>query len=213
MQEQPRAITVVAPRKTWRGKTRRALLFRSTAAFVLVVFMTLLFHGNWPLALLCLCGGIGLWEVRESVHQRRERTAILSDVDAMTTGEFRHYAAELLRAQGYTILRTGRSLDPRADLFLSRGKKTIACWLHHGTKNQSTAVVERALVATRGHNDSRVMILASQPLTWRARTLARQEGFLLIDRETLANMVVQYRRGHKVLVLYHEETNGLRTRK
>ncbi|MBI3302502.1 MAG: restriction endonuclease [Deltaproteobacteria bacterium] len=213
MQERSRSKTVVAPRKAWLGKNTRALIIKGTAAFLLLVFATISLHGNWPVALLWVSSGVGLWGVCEALRQRRERASILKEVDAMTEGVFRRYAADLLRAQGYTVHEAGRSVEPRVDLLLTRGRETIVCWLQRQAGRVSEETVAGAVAAMEAHGNWRVMILSNQSFTRRARSLARREGCVLIGRESLANLVMQHRQGHRVLIFHREETMGLRRRK
>src|SRR5215510_14625629 len=101
MQDRARSTTLVAPRKTWRDRSRRTLIIKGTAAFLVFVFATISLHGNWPMALLWVGSGVGLWGLSDLLRRRRERAEILKDVEAMSSEEFRRYAADLLRAQGY----------------------------------------------------------------------------------------------------------------
>src|SRR2546422_5918330 len=105
MKERVRSTTIVAPRRAWRDRTGRALVIKGTAAFLLLVFATIFLHGNWPMALLWVGGGVGLWGLCDLLRRRRERTEVLRDVEAMSDEEFRRYAADLLRAQGYVAHR------------------------------------------------------------------------------------------------------------
>jgi hypothetical protein len=203
----------MAPRKAWLAKNVRALVIKGTAAFLLLVFVTVLLHGNWPVALLCVSSGIGLWGLFDILRWRRERTEILSDVDAMTGEAFRRYAADLLHTQGYTVQRVGRSAEPRVDLLLTRGRETIVCWVQHQVKRVGEETVAAAVAAMEARGNWRVMIVANQLFTRRARRRARREGCVLIGRESLANLVIQHRRGHRVLIFQREEAAGLRRRK
>ncbi len=184
MQERSRSTTMVKPRKAWVGRNTRPLIIRGTAAFLLLVFTTISLHGNWPVVLLWVSGGTGLWGLLAALRRRRERALILQDVEAMTDEGFLRYAADLLRAQGYTVHPVGRSADARADLLLTRGRANLVCQL----RRQPGRVGE-------------------------ARKLARREGCVLIDRKGLASLVAQYRQGHRVLAFDREEVLGLRRRK
>src|SRR3979411_2180639 len=101
MKEPVRSTTLVAPRRRWRDRTGRVRLIKGTAAFLLLVFATIFLHGNWPMALLWVGGGAGLWWLSNLLQRQRERTEILKDVEAMNDEEFRRYATDLLRTQGY----------------------------------------------------------------------------------------------------------------
>src|SRR5262245_36901135 len=132
--ESSRSIIIPTSARWWRRMRLRTVLLRIIAAFVLMTFLTVLLHGNWPLALLLIGSCAGLWLLREEWQHRREREEVLADIDAMSSTEFLRYASELLRAQGYSVQRSGATVSPPADLLLSRGKEFIACWLYQGER-------------------------------------------------------------------------------
>ena len=213
MQERSRSTTVVKPRKVWVGRNTRPLIIRGTAVFLLLVFTTVSLHGNWPVVLLWVSGGTGLWGLLAALRRRRERALILQDVEAMTDEGFLRYAADLLRAQGYTVPPVGRSADARVDLLLTRGRANFVCQLRRQPGRVGEGTVTEVLTAMHAHGYGRAMILANQLFTHRARRLARREGCVLVDRKGLANLVAQYRQGHRVLAFDREEVLGLRRRK
>jgi hypothetical protein len=194
----------------WVGRNTRPLIIKGTAAFLLLVFATVSLHGNWPVALLWVSGGTGLWGLCATLQRRRERALILQDVEAMTDAEFLRYAADLLRAQGYTVHQVGRSAE---DLLLARGRENLVCQLRRQPGRVGEGTVKGVLTAMRAYGCGRAMILANQLFTRRARRLARREGCVLIDRKGLASLVAQYRQGHRVLAFDREEVLGLRRRK
>src|SRR5262249_3240023 len=121
--------------------------------------------------------------------------------------------AELLRAQGYIVQKRTLATGPQADLLLSRGKECIACWLYQGERRVRLEAVARAAAMSQVSRGWRTMVLSSQWFTPAAQYRARREGCVMIDREALASMVVQYRRGHRVIAFSREEVTGLRGRK
>jgi len=214
MKEGIRSTTIVAPRRAWRDRTGRALVIKGTSAFLLVVFATILLHGNWPLALLWIGGGAGLWGVADLRRRRRERTEILKDVEAMSDEEFRRYAADLLRAQGYVVNRNAWPAEgQRADLLLTRGRMSFVCRLQRQEQRAGKGVVLGALTALEVYGCARAIILTNQPFTLPARSLAHRQGCVLIDRKGLATLVAQYRQGHRVLTFQRQEVARLRRRK
>jgi restriction system protein len=213
MKGRARSTTIVAPRKTWRDKNGRTLVIKGTAAFLLLVFTTIFLHGNWPIALLWVGGGAGLWGLSELVRRRRERAEVLRDVEAMNDEEFRRYAADLLRAQGYVAHRATGPEGQRVDFLLTRGRASFVCRLQRQGQRVGKDVVTEALVALEACRCGRVMILTNQLFTLPARSLARREGCVLIDRGGLASLVAQHRQGHRVLAFHREETARLRRRK
>jgi restriction system protein len=213
MKGRPRSPVVVTQQKTRVKKSLRALGIRVTAALLLFVFATIFLRGNWLVALFVTGGGIWLWSVLAARRKWHARAAVLHDVDAMDDGQFVAYAAELLKVQGYTVHKATRSADWHADLLLTRGKTHLLCRLHHQAGRVDRKTVVGALAAMHAHGCTRAMVVANQPFTRAARYFARQNDCVLIDREGLANLVLQYRQGHRVLAFPREEAAGIRRRK
>ncbi|MBI3796418.1 MAG: restriction endonuclease [Deltaproteobacteria bacterium] len=214
MNERVRSSTIVAPRRRWRDRTGRGLVLKGTAAFLLLVFATIFLHGNWPIALLWVGGGAGLWWLSGVLRRQRERAEILKEVEAMSDTEFRRYAADLLRAQGYIVNRNTWSLEEqRAALLLTRGRTSFVCRLQRQEQRVGKGVVAEVLAALERYEGARGIILTNSFFTLPARNLARRESCVLIDRRGLATLVAQHRQGHRVLTFQREEIARLRKRK
>lgn len=213
MLEAPRAIVVTPPRKKWQRQNLWTLTVQITATLLLVVFITVSLHGHWPLALALTCGGLGFWWLDDFWQRRCERLEILEDVDAMSYREFVVYASELLAAQGYSVLRSDGASGPQADLLLSRGKACFACWLQHGSHSLGAAMVVEAAATVQACDGWHAMLVSSQRLTLSSWYRMRQKGCVLINRDRLASLVAQYRRGHRVFAFSREEKTRLRGRK
>jgi len=186
---------------------------KSTAVFLLVVFVTASLHGNWRVALLLLCASAGAWWFANLWRRYADREETLSEVDNMSDEEFVRYVRELLHVQGFSVLTLGRRHCPQADLLLSQGKENIACWMQHCGRVTDAEMVASAVAVTQAHPGWRPMVVSSRPCTFGARMRAQREGCLLIHRGGLANMVTQYRRGHKVIVFPFAEKANMRGRK
>jgi hypothetical protein len=205
--------TVVTSRKTWERKNLRAAMFRGTAALLLFVFVTISLHGNWLVALVWVVGGLALWGAYGALQQRNERAEVLREVDAMTAERFLPYAADLLRAQGYTVHKVGYAVEPRVDLLLTRGRDNFVCWLEHRTRRVGAETITAVAKVRETHGYWSALVLSNQPFTLQARRVARRTQCVLIDRNVLAKMVAQYRHGHRVLSFPDSEGQGLRRRK
>jgi hypothetical protein len=214
MNERVRSTILVAPRRMWRDRTGRALVLKGTAAFLLLVFATIILHGNWPMALLWVGSGSGLWGVSALLRRKRERAEILGEVEAMSDVEFRQYAADLLRAQGYVVNRHISAIEEqRADLLLTRGRSSFLCRLRRQEQRVGKDVVREVLAALERYEGARGIIVTNRAFTLPARSLARRERCILIDRRGLATLVAQHRQGHRVLTFQREESARLRKRK
>jgi restriction system protein len=195
------------------NRSVRTLLLRGTAVFLLLVFATIFLHGNWPVALLWVSGGVGLWALFEERKRQRDRADMLSAVEAMGEDQFQSYTADLLRAQGYGVLKTAGLGSRHIDFLLTRGKGNCVCRLQRQTRQVCRSVVAEVLAGMEMYGCENAMIVTNQRFTLPARLLARQFGCVLIDRTGLANLVAQHRHGHRVLPFHREETARLRRRK
>lgn len=213
MQDRARSTTLVAPRKTWRDRSCRTLIIKGTAVFLVFVFATISLHGNWPMALLWVGGGIGLWGLSELVRRRRQRAEILRDVEAMSDEGFRRHAVDLLRAQGYMAHRATGLEGQRIDLLLARGRASFVCRLQRQERRVGKSVVAEVLAVLEASGYGHAMIVTNRLFTLPARHLARREGCVLIDRIGLATLVALHRQGHRVLAFHREEAGRLRKRK
>ena len=184
-----------------------------TAVLLLAVFVTVSLHGNWRVALLLLCAGAGMWWLKSLWRRYSDREETLVNVDDMSVEEFSRYVRELLQAQGYSVFALGKRKGPSADLFFSLGKEHFACWVQHRGRATDVEMVARAVAMTQAHHGWRAMIVSSRPCTVSARIRAQREGCVLIHRGGLANLVTQYRKGHKVIAFSVEEKAHLRGRK
>jgi restriction system protein len=165
------------------------------------------------MALLWVGGGAWLWGLSDLAWRRRERAEILRDVEAMRDEEFRRYAADLLRAQGYVAHWATGPDGQRVDFLLIRGRTSFVCRLQRQEQQVGKDVVAEALAAREACGCGRVMIVTNRLFTLAARSLAHREGCVLIDRKGLATLVAQHRQGHRVLAFHREETVRLRRRK
>ncbi len=213
MLEAPHAVTVSPLRKKWQGQRVWPSTMRITAALLLVVFVTISLHGHWRLALAVLSCSVGFWRLNELWHRRRERLAILKNVDAMPYREFVAYAGELLHTQGYSVLSSDSTGGPQADLLLSRGKGYIACWVLHGPRSAEVGMIARAAATVQAYEGWSAMLLASQRLTLRDWCRVCWARSMVVNRDRLARLVVQHRRGHRVITLPRKEKPKLRRRK
>lgn len=195
------------------NRSARTLLLRGTAIFLLLVFATIFLHGNWPVALLWVSGGVGLWALFEERKRRRERADMLSEVEAMGEEQFQSYIAALLCAQGYGVLKTTGPRSRHIDFLLTRGKGSCVCRLQRQTRRVCRSVVAEVLAGMEMYGCGNAIIVTNRRFTLPARLLARQVGCVLIDCSGLASLVAQHRHGHRVLPFHREETARLRRRK
>jgi hypothetical protein len=101
---------------------------------------------------------------------------------------------------------------PSRSLIIAR-KDPVACWLQHERHVVGVRMMTEAAAALRANDGWRVMLLSSQRLPLRSWYRLRREGCIIINRDRLANLVTQYRRGHRVFTFPCTEKTRLRRRK
>jgi hypothetical protein len=195
-----------------RQPRRRSLLFKGTAVLVLVAFAALVLHGNGLLALLLVGGGLGLWRltVLEQLHQRQK--LMLHDVDTMSDEGFRAYTADLLRVQGYGMLSAPPREDDPRDLQVLYGNERYICRLVRHSRQLGKPELMRILAEMKLYGGRRPMIVTNRTVSFLAARFAYRVRCLLIDRQVLSHLIVQYRQGHRVYTFHREETPKLRKR-
>lgn len=178
-------------------KSLRGITFRVTAALVLIAFTTVVFHGNWVMAVVLIGGGIGAWKLHEEQDRRRQRLLLVQEIEARNEEEFLRYMTDLLRAQGYGVLKARQTESRRSEILLmTRGNESVACRLLRC--RVTTDEVTKTQTAMRLYGCQRSMVMTSRAVTVSARYVARRAGCVIIDRWDLVHLVMQYRQGHRV---------------
>ena len=210
MPQQARALDLA--QRTRARKQTRTLVFKGTALFLLFIFVTGLLQGNWVSALVWMSGAIGIWVVWQTWRHQRKQTERLHGLDTMPEADFVRYAAELLRAQGYQVHSAPAASSN--ELLLTRGTEQRVCRLQRSKRRIGEDVVIQAVSRMEAHGCQGAMVLANQAFSLRARTLARRENCILIDRATCLSLMAQYQHGHRVLAFERpRETVKKRVRK
>lgn len=194
-----------------RQKTNvRAVTLKVTAVLVLMTFTSVVLHGNWMLAVVLIGGGVGAWQLYEDHQRRHQRLSLLQNLEALSEGEFLRYIAQLLRAQGYGVLKVRQVDARRADLLLMRNDESFACRVLRC--RVTTEEIANILTAMRVYGCRRSMVITNRVVTTSARYHARRYHCLLIDRWDLVNLVFQYRQGHRVYTFQRSVTKDSASR-
>ena len=209
MQEPSRTVAFTHKARL-EGATRTRLI-KGTAIALLFIFATAALQGNWVSVLVWMSGAAGLWIVWETRRRQRERTERLGELDAMSDTDFSHYAADLLRSQGYQVNPDPEFPHPGIDFLLTRSNEQRVCRLYRQQRRIGERVILETLAGMEAQGHHAAMVLANQAFSLRARTLARRENCVLIDRDALVNLIAQHRQGHRVLAFQRpRETSGRR---
>jgi HJR/Mrr/RecB family endonuclease len=189
------------------------LSFRAIAGVLLLVFVTMALHGNWLLALALISSGLGVWKLSEALQRRGAREIVLQDVEALADSEFLRFVTDLLRAQGYGVLKASQPNDIQGNLLVIHGDESLTCRVLRARRRLGKAEVARTLARMKLYGCKGSMILTSRPVSWRAARFARHVGCLMIDRTELVRLILQYRQGHRVYTFQRQEVTKLRRRK
>jgi hypothetical protein len=210
MLERARSIVIVQKPSL---RKRHSLSFRAIAGIVLLAFVTLVLHGNWSVALVLVGGGLGAWQLWAAVQCRREREAVLADIAILTDSEFLRYTADLLRAQGYGVLKIGQADNAHGNLLLMHGEQSLACRVLRARYRLGKTEMTRTLARVKLYGCKGAMVLTNRVVSWTAARFARRVGCLVIDRNEIVRLIMQYRQGHRVYVFQRQEATKLRRRK
>ena len=203
----------VVHRESWVHKPLRGGVLKVTAVFVLLVFTTMVLHGNWRLAGVLIAGGFCLWLVVESIQERRWRAVLLRHVETMEEEEFLRFMTELLRSQGYGVLKASQAVTSGIDLLTMRGEDNFACRLLRHRCSIRRADIIATLHGMKDVGCGRGMIVSTGRVTVAARRLAQRTECVVLDRDALAHLISQYQQGHRVFTFPREEADRLRKRK
>lgn len=210
MPERARAIAIVEKPGL---RKRHPVTLRATAGVLLLTFVTMVLHGNWLLALVLVCGGLGVWQMLEAGQHARKRDAVLREVEEMTDSEFLRYAAELLQAQGYGVLKTTQTDESHGNLLVMHEDKSLACRVIRAHSRLGKAELVQTLSRMKLQGCTGSMILTTRMVSWAAARYARRVACIIIGGQELVRLIGQYRKGHRVYIFQYEETAKQRRRK
>ena len=194
-------------------RKQRPLRLRIIAGVVLLAFVTLALHGNGLLALIFVGGGLGGWRLAEEIRRRRKRDAVLQEIEGLSAPVFLQYVADLLRAQGYGVLRIAHSDDNYGDLLLGYGDKSLAVRVLHARGRLGKGELARTLGRMKLYGSQGAMIVTNRSISWAAWRYAQRVRCVMIDGNELVRLIGQYRQGHRVYTFQREEAVKLRGRK
>jgi restriction system protein len=124
---------------------------------------------------------------------KRNKAIQISDIDIMSGIEFEHYLQRLLIHRGYQTQLTKGSGDLGVDIIASRGDEKIAIQAkrYEGAK-VSRRTVSDAVGGLMHYGCNKAMVITNNYFTQDAIKLAQSNGCKLVDRDTLANWIIEY---------------------
>ncbi len=210
MLERARSIVIVQKPSL---RKRHSLSFRAIAGVVLLAFVTLVLHGNGVVALVLVGGGLGVWQLWAAWQRRRGRESVWEDIAVLTDSEFLRYTADLLRAQGYGVLKIGQADDAYGNLLLMHGEHSLTCRVLRARHRLGKTEMTRTLARMKLYGGKGSMVLTNRVVSWAAARFAHRVGCLVIDRNEVVRLIMQYRQGHRVYVFQRQGATKLRRRK
>jgi restriction system protein len=130
--------------------------------------------------------------LRQIEQERRVRALQLSEVDDMNGFDFEGYVARLLEHQGYESRITTGSRDFGVDIIAEKGKSRYAVQVKR-YKNQVSRRAVSDAVAGKGYYDCKeAMVVTNSHFSKGARELAEATECELVDRDTLAEWIIDF---------------------
>jgi HJR/Mrr/RecB family endonuclease len=186
---------------------------RAVAGVLLLIFMTVALHGDLRMTLALISGVGGVWWLVEMLRLRRAREAVLQEIAKLSDSEFLNYTADLVRAQGYGVLKVGQAGAAQGNLLLMYGERSIVCRVLRGIHRLGRAEMSSTLGRMELYGGKGAMVVTNRLVSRSAARFAQRVGCIVIDRDKLVRLIGQYRQGHRVYAFQRQETAKLRRRK
>lgn len=124
-------------------------------------------------------------------QNRKFRAIQIANIDSMGGVEFERYLQKLLTRQGYRVNMTQASGDLGVDLIAARDSDRIAIQVKRYNGKISRRAISDAVAGMQHYRCNRAMVITNSHFTPGAVTLARSTNCILVDRDTLAQWIVQ----------------------
>ncbi|HEY4761585.1 MAG TPA: restriction endonuclease [Thermoguttaceae bacterium] len=128
-------------------------------------------------------------------RERRLRALRLADVDNMAGIDFEHYVCRLLVYRGFTANVTRSSGDLGVDIVAQRNFQKYAIQVKRHRKGVSRRAVSDAVAGKQHYGCDRAMVITNSYFTKGAKELAQSTGCELINRDSLAEWILDFQ-GH-----------------
>lgn len=132
-------------------------------------------------------------------EKSRLKALQLADVDSMTGANFENYVAILLRHRGFKAQVTRASNDFGVDIVAEKNKLKYAIQVKRYSKSVSRRAVSDAVGGKSYYKCNASMVVTNNFFTAGARELARSAKCELIDRNQLAEWIMDYQSSNSTL--------------
>ncbi len=202
--------------KAWRRRRKQTNLLRLAARWGLVALVVLAAFG---LLLFNIAGQFGLdpqafvwagfaglatlvayaavlailyFANRRALAEQHVHALQLADIDRMDGQTFEQYVARLLSARGYHVIHTGHSGDLGVDIVAQQSALKYAIQVKRQTDTVSRRAVSDAVAGMAQYGCNAAMVVTSGYFTPGAKELARSNRCVLIDRDQLAEWILEF---------------------
>ena len=126
---------------------------------------------------------------KQIINSRLIRSGIL-EIDKMDGVQFEQYLKALFENLNYKAKTTKASNDFGADLLL-QGSKKIVVQAKRYNKSVGIKAVQEVIPAKTHYNCDEAWVVTNNYFTNSAKSLAKSNGVILIDRDKLQNMILK----------------------
>jgi restriction system protein len=145
------------------------------------------------LVILAIAGAvIGIPIYMNSQQEHRERALTIADIDNMTGIDFERYVAKLLQSRGFQTELTATSGDLGVDIIAQGNGVRYAVQVKRQVNGVSRTAVSDAVGAMQHYRCQAAMVVTNSYFTSGAVQLAASSGCQLVNRDVLAQWVVDY---------------------
>lgn len=124
--------------------------------------------------------------------EKRYRGIQIANIDLMTGIEFENYLQKLLVSQGYSVYVTKASGDLGVDLIASKNSDKFAIQAKRYNTKVNRRAISDAVTGRYYYGCNKAMVITNNYFTPDAVDLAQSSSCILIDRDTLAQWVIQF---------------------
>lgn len=135
-----------------------------------------------------------LWIWYRTRQGRHARAIRLSNIDEMPGAAFEEYLAAVLTFRGYAVVGTSATGDLGVDLVAQLSGESIAVQVKRSAKPVSRRAVSDSVAGMSHYSCTSAMVITNGYFTAGARTLAESTNCTLVDRDELANWILEFQR-------------------
>jgi restriction system protein len=145
---------------------------------------------TWTAAILAAALCTHFW-----AQNRKFRALQIADIDSMSGMKFEQYLKKLLISRGYRVSMTAASGDLGVDLIACGAQERIAIQVKRHTGKVSRRAISDAVAGMQHYQCNKAMVITNSHFTPGAIMLAQSTQCTLVDRDELAQWIMQFQAG------------------